>query len=57
MKRPTKSKEQPETIYNELKTTYNDLNLPTMRTKKTQNDQQWADFEIISQYGAIGCFL
>ena len=50
-KQPTTSKKRLETTHKEEDTTYNDLNLPTTSKKKTRNDQQQADFEIILQYG------
>ena len=56
-KRPTMSKKRPKTTHNELDTTYNDPNLPTTSKKKTWNNQQQPDFEIILQYGAVGSLL
>ena len=54
------NKKQPETTYNKQDTTYNDLNLPTVSQKKTQNNRQQADFQIILQHGAnyslLWCF-
>ena len=47
LKQPTTSKTQPTTSWTYLQ----------RAKKKTQNDQQQADFEIILQYAAIGSLL
>ena len=56
-KRLTTRMKRPETTHKEQDRTYNDPNLPTTSNKKTGNDQQRADFEIILRYGTIGSLL